>query len=756
MASTLNILAQSASSLLKDQVSSFFSPLRENVFLHLNKTTFIKGETIWFAAYVYDQTAELPSFATTNLYVALYNSKGLEIEKKLIRIDNGVGHGHFPIDDDFTDSDYYLRAWTNWMNNFESVEAYFQRIEIVNSRSRPNASHKKQTLDYMTSVAIFPEGGKLITAANNTIGFHIRNTDTYNNPITSITLMDDQGNILKDGIPVDSLGFGKIDMYIEPTKEYQLKATFENGKEIIKVLPMAIEIGMTLNVASIGSPYVNLSITINQETLEKEEGNVQFLLFRKNNKSFIKELILDSTNTIIKIPKQLLYKGLNSVTLFNTDLVPQSERLFFNDHGIVGPEKSLNVDHHFNNTRDSVVVKIAHDNLDSLAHCSVSILPAMSIAYGPSINIESSLLIQPYLNFAFNSAGRNPEPNNTDLQLLMNGGGSYPWKVIEEGYREGEFSFESGIGLSGKILDADLANEEQIWFYTKNAKNAFYTTLKDDKTFSIKETLYKGDSLFISVLEKKGKLRKPKIEVNFDNNNTENTIIFPEQELISEFVPVVDFEELSLSLGDRETIDLDEVIVEGSRNRTSGSFLGQANHLITQEDAKRYGSLASYLTRLGFRVSIENSRLVVTSNRFPHPVLPVFIDGMYSDGSELITWSLSMVSEISYDSNTPKAISITVDRQGQGRDTKKNYEARWISYGYAISVPYEVPNYLSIENNAFQLLGAVHWEPDLILKGGKESYLSFPLLGQEEFILYFEGMDFNGNLISQKEFISIK
>jgi len=137
-------------------------------------------------------------------------------------------------------------------------------------------------------------------------------------------------------------------------------------------------------------------------------------------------------------------------------------------------------------------------------------------------------------------------------------------------------------------------------------------------------------------------------------------------------------------------------------------------------------------------------------------VLPVFVDGMHSDGSELITWSLSMVSEISYDSNTPKAISITVNRQGQGRDTKKNYEALWISHGYAIPIPYEVPNYLNIENKVFQLLGAVHWEPDLILKDGKESYLSFPLLGQEEFILYFEGMDFNGNLISQKEFISIK
>ncbi|AKA34554.1 hypothetical protein VC82_904 [Flagellimonas lutaonensis] len=43
------------------------SEVWENIHLHINKTTFTKGERLWFAAYVQNQKAKIPSFSTTNL-----------------------------------------------------------------------------------------------------------------------------------------------------------------------------------------------------------------------------------------------------------------------------------------------------------------------------------------------------------------------------------------------------------------------------------------------------------------------------------------------------------------------------------------------------------------------------------------------------------------------------------------------------------------------------------------------------------------
>ena len=58
-------------------------PLQENIHLHLNKTSFFKGEHLWFTAYVQDQTQELPSYSSTNLHVGLFAEDGQLLQKKL-------------------------------------------------------------------------------------------------------------------------------------------------------------------------------------------------------------------------------------------------------------------------------------------------------------------------------------------------------------------------------------------------------------------------------------------------------------------------------------------------------------------------------------------------------------------------------------------------------------------------------------------------------------------------------------------------
>ena len=44
---------------------------REVVYLHLNKSTYIIGETLGFTAYVLDKNDKEPSVLTSNLYVTI-------------------------------------------------------------------------------------------------------------------------------------------------------------------------------------------------------------------------------------------------------------------------------------------------------------------------------------------------------------------------------------------------------------------------------------------------------------------------------------------------------------------------------------------------------------------------------------------------------------------------------------------------------------------------------------------------------------
>ena len=50
--------------------------LLENIHLQLNKTAFLKGEHIWFKAYVQNQNQHLPSLATKNLHVGIFSKDG--------------------------------------------------------------------------------------------------------------------------------------------------------------------------------------------------------------------------------------------------------------------------------------------------------------------------------------------------------------------------------------------------------------------------------------------------------------------------------------------------------------------------------------------------------------------------------------------------------------------------------------------------------------------------------------------------------
>ena len=55
----------------EDTYATYFNLPRETLYLHLNKTTYLSGEEIWFKGYAYDQKNQLTSKATTNFNVGI-------------------------------------------------------------------------------------------------------------------------------------------------------------------------------------------------------------------------------------------------------------------------------------------------------------------------------------------------------------------------------------------------------------------------------------------------------------------------------------------------------------------------------------------------------------------------------------------------------------------------------------------------------------------------------------------------------------
>ena len=62
---------------------------QEKVYLHLDNRSYFIGDTIWFKAYVVNATTLRLTDVSKVLYVELLNDKGVEMETKKLRMENG-------------------------------------------------------------------------------------------------------------------------------------------------------------------------------------------------------------------------------------------------------------------------------------------------------------------------------------------------------------------------------------------------------------------------------------------------------------------------------------------------------------------------------------------------------------------------------------------------------------------------------------------------------------------------------------------
>ncbi|EIM73354.1 hypothetical protein A3SI_18116 [Nitritalea halalkaliphila LW7] len=103
----------------------------EKIYLHLDKTHYVPGDTIWFAAYVTAGALHVPSPLSKVLYVDFLSNEGQLLEQKKVKIEQGAGKGEFRTQRFQSEGHYHIRAYTHWMKGFDSYPDFQQRIQIL-------------------------------------------------------------------------------------------------------------------------------------------------------------------------------------------------------------------------------------------------------------------------------------------------------------------------------------------------------------------------------------------------------------------------------------------------------------------------------------------------------------------------------------------------------------------------------------------------------------------------------------------------
>ncbi len=262
------VQAQNSSS--NDQILSNFEAYselpREVVFVHLNKSVFIKGESIGYKAYVLDKDTKKRSLETKNLYCAILDDQKNVIKKDLIRIENGVGSGLIAIDSLFNTGTYRFTSYTNWMRNFAEPNYFEQSLTIIDPEQTEELKAEEKKL--IVDAQFLPESGHALTGINSIFGVIIKDDKGFGFPFLEGKVEDTNGKMVAS-FKLNSFGVGRFALI--PKEGMNYHATFTINNENFK-LPIGY-IEMTGITCTLQNLRDKLGLIFNAKLNVPEQGD---------------------------------------------------------------------------------------------------------------------------------------------------------------------------------------------------------------------------------------------------------------------------------------------------------------------------------------------------------------------------------------------------------------------------------------------------------------------------------------------------
>lgn len=150
----------------------------EKVYLHFDKPYYSVVDTIWFKAYL-TSDQNLPSQLSKILYVDVMNSQDSLVASLKFPVTKSAAYGNLPLDPvQFKQGNYHLRAYTQWMLNFDQDYFFSKNIVIGQAVDKELQTHFTYTTDNKNSdqlinARIQYKNADKIAYANKTVNWKV-------------------------------------------------------------------------------------------------------------------------------------------------------------------------------------------------------------------------------------------------------------------------------------------------------------------------------------------------------------------------------------------------------------------------------------------------------------------------------------------------------------------------------------------------------------------------------------------------------
>ncbi len=455
----------------------------EKAYLHLDRPAYLVGETIWFKMWVTDENL-VPADLSKIGYIEVIGSENQAVIQAKVSLKNGRGEGALFIPTDLPSGNYLVRGYTAWMKNFSDAHFFEAALCLINPFSPLPVAPPDRTAERAgPDLQFFPEGGSALPGIENKIAFKAQGPDGKGLDFTG-KLVDQNGHTVVEFRPLVH-GIGHF--LFNPGKGLTYKAEITDEKGSRHTFPF--------DVIKEGEYAVRLTEKENELEIKVSPGNrneaagTLHLLHYNGSKSTGFQSRPEGGTARFTLSKTKLKPGVNVFVVFDQNLKPVAERLYFN---LSGTEASaaVSVDKAAFKKREKISLNFKTSGLSDTLEASVSVFLADSLPQPAQPGIGAYLLLTSELKGIIENPGYYFEKGNTDTGkaldnlMLTHGWRRYKTEHLLDGGPAPEYLPEMrGHIITGKITSADNLplNHWPVFAAYPSIKIAPWVGMSDEK-----------------------------------------------------------------------------------------------------------------------------------------------------------------------------------------------------------------------------------------------------------------------------------
>ena len=506
---------------IRDAINKFSIVYQQQkVYLHLDREGYRGGENMWVKAYLVNGMNHLPDTLSTNLYVELISPFLTRVEIKRFQMFRGFGLGDFHLSDTLPEGLYQIRAYTNWMQNFDSRYYFEKNFRVVNpaysklisprqAKVNQKEIENREKLANDIDLQFMAEGGDLVYGLESTVAFKAINQLGKGVEIKG-DIVDDQGNRVTS-FASHFKGIGRFTL--TPVKERKYFAVVNQGDLQLRVaLSRPVETGVVMHGEN-APGIIRVSLQSNKPVSSDRTANEIILVGQIGGRIYYHDILTPEKGTAqTTIRKFLFPSGIMQLTAFSGRGVPLAERLFF-----VNRQDHMRIRFSASDSTTDEGTKLVF-SIRTTDKSNIPLFTNLSLSFTrenspqSAVNKEnmiSSLLLTSDLKGFIEDPDDYFSDNSPFLRealdnlMLTNGWRRFNWSEILAGkFPEIKYHEERGITVYGQItrefFNIPLKNCK-VQMSILNYYNDVYTQLSSDKGYFMFDSLVYYDTLNVKI-----------------------------------------------------------------------------------------------------------------------------------------------------------------------------------------------------------------------------------------------------------------